>query len=678
MTTLSGSALPFVKGYDVYISLSAPHDLTRPGGPSARVEYQSCLGDCQPGTYVGDIMRTRLAFGKPDLEIDAYSYVLSHSHEELDPNNDFHGWIAHQLAREWAREAWPGRQVKIVTQRDNGRWEEDEHGERVWVEGKWHSHIVVANVAEQAVTLQWADADGIEKTKHYKPGRAIDGDLKNIFRLRRVTDAVVLREWRYDNQAYVEACRQFSEGAASKQDLAQRAERGYSTYDEVRLKLRTAAALATDWDDYTARCQAAAVDVATRGAGGVSYSWVDDAGLERKARAKGKNGIGPEFTKGEIEKQCEQNAEVLARGGQLEVPEQALVVPTSTVAPDRPRPQYQTPDGKPPWEAADALAAYEARVRSTGGTYEGRVARALVTGEPVEGVTLEHRSDTEVVATVDAGDGPLRGDVDPVLAQRVAEVRRAETKLDADQEQLRQGQQQVTEGAQQVIAEHEAVTAARAAWEEVEKPALEKEVTAEATKVALADWEQNEKPKLIAAAKAEGTKEADEALLDTVVALDVQVDEIIGKPADPAAVRAKYERRPLKPGEGPRLVKSRASLIKHKVETMGEAAQGDRDAAAEALRQAEADSQAVTRRLAEITERDEIRNKALVALRMPDMDPTTGQYRRDDAGKIAWAPVAEVVAAHEEHLARAQANMQHMADADAPDAPDTGPGDLGE
>ena len=422
MTSTGISALPYLPGFNRYTSNSPAHDQDRPGGPSARVEYMSCIGDCAPETFVRDVRRNALAYGQGDLKYDAYSVVLSHSHEELDPNSDFHGWLAHQLAREWVNRAFPGRQAKIVTQRDNGRWEEVD-GKRTWVDGKWHSHIMVSNVAEQEVTLQWTDANGVEKTKHYQAGRAIDGDLKNIFRLRRVTDAVIQREWQYDNAAYVEACRRFNEGAAAKQDYAQRAERGYSSYDEVRLKLRTAAAQATDWTDYVTRCQAAAVDVKTRGAGGtgVSYAWVGDDGLERKARARGKTGLGPEFARAEIEKRCAENAAVLARGGELEIPPQELVVPSTTVAPDRPRPQYQTADGKPPWENAEALAEYEAKVRATGGTYESRAARALVTGEPVEGVALLHQDDG-VLAAVDVGDGQAVFDVDAALAQRVYEI----------------------------------------------------------------------------------------------------------------------------------------------------------------------------------------------------------------------------------------------------------------
>lgn len=429
MTTLSGSPLYFMKGFDEYVSSHAAHDQDRPGGPSARVEYMSCVGDCAPLTFAGDVRRTALAYGKGDLEVDAYSYVLSHSHEELDPAADELGAVAHGLAREWVAEAFPGRQAKIVTQRDNGRWE-GEGDDRQWVEGHWHSHIMVANVAEQEVTLRWTDAKGVEKVKHYKAGRAIDGDLKNIFRLRHITDEVVMRQWKYDNAAYVEACRRYNEGAAAKMDYAQRAEQGYSTYDEVRLKLRTAAAQAVHWDDYVTRCQAAAVDVKTRGAGGagVSYAWVGDDGLERKARARGKTGIGPEFTRAEIEKRCEQNVAVLERGGELEIPEQVLVAPSTTVAPDRPRPQYLTEDGRPPWESTEALAEYERKVQATGGTYEARAERALATGEPVEGVELICE-DSAVVATVDAGDGAVVFDIDAALAERVAEIDAAQAAL---------------------------------------------------------------------------------------------------------------------------------------------------------------------------------------------------------------------------------------------------------
>lgn len=501
MTTLSGSSLPFLKGFDTYISSAAAHDQDRPGGPSARVEYMSTVGDCAPETYVGDVLRTRLAYGKSDLEIDAYSYVLSHSHAELDPADDDMGAVAHGLARAWAAEAWPGRQVKIVTQRDNGRWEGGD--DRAWVEGHWHSHIVVANVAEEPVTLRWTDAKGTDKAKTYAAGRAIDGDLKNIFRLRRVTDDVVMREWKYDNAAFVEECRRFADGSASKQDLAQRAERGYSTYDEVRVKLRVAASQATGWDDYVARCQSSAVDVRARGTAGVSYSWVGDDGLERKARARGKTGIGPEFTRAEVESRCAANAATLARGETLAAPEPTLVVPTSTVVPDRPRPRYLTEDGRPPWQQGED--SYAAHVRQSGGTYEGRAAQALATSEAVEGVTLTRATDDRVTAEVDAGAGPLVVDVHPTLAARVHEVESREAAVARAEARAAETIQSAQNDATTIRERARADEAARVRTEwDAMRPQVIAEAEAAGRQLGQETWERDERSTLVAAARVEG------------------------------------------------------------------------------------------------------------------------------------------------------------------------------
>ncbi|MDV7171947.1 relaxase/mobilization nuclease domain-containing protein [Gordonia amicalis] len=564
MTTLSGSALPYLKGFDTYIASAAAHDQDRPGGPSARVEYTSTVGDCAPETYVGDVLRTRLAYGKSDLEIDAYSYVLSHSHEELDPADDDMGAVAHGLARAWAEEAWPGRQVKIVTQRDNGRWEGGDDN-RAWVEGHWHSHIVVANVAEEPVTLRWTDAKGIEKTKTYAAGRAIDGDLKNIFRLRRVTDDVVMREWKYDNAAYIEKCQKISEGSAAKQDLAQRAERGYSTYDEVRVKLRAAASQAADWDDYVARCQSSAVDVRVRGTAGVSYSWVGDDGLERKARARGKTGIGPEFTRAEVEARCAANAATLARGQTLAAPEPTLVVPTSTVGPDRPRPRYFTADGRPPWEQDEA--DYASYVRQTGGTYEGRAAQAVATGEAVAGVTLTRDTDDRVTAAVDAGAGPMVVDVDPTLAARVHEVESREAAVARAEARAAKTIQSAQDDATTLRRQARADEAARVRteWAAI-RPQLIAEAEAAGRQHGQAAWERDERPALVTAARVEGFKRGHaegrqevtdelEAAREARRAAAEQLREISGLTPEEAAERVLDEHT----------VKARVALTRYRV-----------------------------------------------------------------------------------------------------------------
>lgn len=549
MTTLVGSAVDDPVSLDGYMGTAPAHDQDNPRGPSQRAEYVSTVGDCTPETFVPDMRRTALAFGQTSLVREAYSYVLSHSHEELDPTNDFHGWLAHQLAREWVARTFPGRQAKLVTQRDNGRWE-GEGDDRRWVEGHWHTHVMVANVAEQEVTLRWTSADGDELVKHYKAGRAIDGDIKNIYRLQGMVDEVVLERWHYDNAAYVDSCRRFSEGQVAKADLAQRAARGYSNHDQVRLKLREALAQSDGWSDYVTRCQAMAVDVQVHGQSGVSYAWVGDDGLERKARARGKTGIGPEFTRAEVEKRCEANAAALERGETLDVPEPVLVPLTPTVAPDRPRPQYLTADGKPPWDDEQAQAAYADAVRERGGTYEGRAARALVSGEPTPGVELTRGDDGRVSARVDVGEGPLAVDVDAGLVER---ARRIES-LEAD------ARTQADEIVSAAEAQAGTITA-------------EAQTTAEAVKVKTLADARDEAAMIKADARTEGLEEGRQAARDAAreevsdkrVAAEAKLLEASGLSREQATEMVREEFR----------VKARSALQRYPVKKVGYDADGN-------------------------------------------------------------------------------------------------------
>lgn len=548
MTTLVGSAVDDPVSLDGYMGTAPAHDQDNPRGPSQRAEYVSTVGDCTPETFVPDMRRTALAFGQTSLVREAYSYVLSHSHEELDPTNDFHGWLAHQLAREWVARTFPGRQAKLVTQRDNGRWE-GEGDDRRWVEGHWHTHVMVANVAEQEVTLRWTSADGDELVKHYKAGRAIDGDIKNIYRLQGMVDEVVLERWRYDNAAYVDSCRRFSEGQVAKADLAQRAARGYSNHDQVRLKLREALAQSDGWSDYVTRCQAMAVDVQVHGQSGVSYAWVGDDGLERKARARGKTGIGPEFTRAEVEKRCEANAAALERGETLDVPEPVLVPLTPTVAPDRPRPQYLTADGKPPWDDEQAQAAYADAVRERGGTYEGRAAQALVSGEPTPGVELIRGDDGRVSARVDVGEGPLAIDVDAGIAERARHIESLETDARTEAEKI--------------------VTAARTQAGTI---TAEAQTTAEAVKVKTLADARDEAAMIKADARTEGLEEGRQAARDAAreevsdkrVAAEAKLLEASGLSREQATEMVREEFR----------VKARSALQRYPVKKVSYDADG--------------------------------------------------------------------------------------------------------
>jgi len=420
------SAVDSPGGIVGYLLHAPAHDQTNPAGPSKRFDFVSTLGDCSVETFNHDVDRTIVDYGQANLDREMYHLLISWSNEEFDPTNEYHGSLAHQAGVKAARRALPGRQGLVITSRDNGRWEVDrDTGVRAWVPGKWHSHIPVANVAEEEVLLEWTGKDGETKTKRYAAGRAIDGDLKNIHRIQGIIDDVVMEEFGYDNQAYVKACGEFSRAQeralANRADFAQRADRGYSNYDEVRLSLDVALAQAVDWDDYTARIQAEGVHVRVTGRSGVSYSWVGGDGVERKARARSKTGLGTQYTKAEVEARCVENAAALARGEKLEVPERILVAPSTSMAAQRPTPIYLTEDGRPPWDSDEARAEYAERVRQSGGTYEGRAAQALVSDAPVEGVELRRDGDA-VTATVNAGAGPLVLDVDRELTARAARV----------------------------------------------------------------------------------------------------------------------------------------------------------------------------------------------------------------------------------------------------------------
>lgn len=404
---------------DKYVSGAPAHDRDAPQGFNRRVEFQSTIGDCSPETFIADMRRTRQNFGKESLKIETYHLIVSQTHEEADPLDTQAGWRQHQMVRAFVAEAFPGHQTKLVTQRDNGRFEVTENGE-TWVPGKWHTHCQIASVSEREATLVRVGADGSEVTRHYAAGRAVDGYMNGVDHLRRTADRVILRELGYDNAAYIEACRRHSAGEkVTRKDYALRADPdgpGYSTHDAVRVRLREARSLANDWDDYASRLEADGVMVRVTGTSGVSYAWIGDDGIERKARARGKEGLGSDFTKAGVEKQCQINAAGRAKGVEPQAPE-PIITPPSPPAADRPVPVYLTPDGRPPWDAD--LDEYAAKVHQSGGTFEGRARQGirdtiadpwvtdrdrLIAAAPDYGVTVEGRTGDPTV-TVAAADG---------------------------------------------------------------------------------------------------------------------------------------------------------------------------------------------------------------------------------------------------------------------------------
>lgn len=369
-TTMIGPA-DSLPALDHYLGNIASKDHDSPE-PTERAEYCSTIGDCTPETFVARVRENAAQRGKGHLKHEAYHLIVSQSHEEADPYDPQAGHRQHVMATALVKRRFPGHMAKLVTQRDNGRWVETADGERVWQPGKWHTHCLVANVSSREAVLELADGTELR----YKAGRAIDGAMKDINAIRLGpggTDELILEHFGYDNAAYVEACRAAAKGRgarATTRDMADRAEHGYSSHDEVRVKLREARAVATSWEDYSARLEADAVWTRVTGKSGVSYAWVGADGGEHAASArsrKGRDGLGNDFTMASIKNQTTLNAERVAAGETLEAPERALVPMAPT---ERPRPVYLTPDGKPPWE--HDLDDYAQRVRESGGTYEQR------------------------------------------------------------------------------------------------------------------------------------------------------------------------------------------------------------------------------------------------------------------------------------------------------------------
>lgn len=279
-----------------YLNKHPAKDADELDGFGKRVEFCSTLGNCSAPTFVVDVARNQAAHGQEGLKYTTWHMIISWSHEEADPYDEIVGAERHRVAIEAVRRDFPGRQAKIVTQRDNGRWEDG-----VWVPGKWHSHIMVAHVSEREAVVPCSvkGRDGKHHTvmRTVPAGRAMNSTQRNIVRLRAITDEVVLEKLGYDNRAYVKACGR-PEVEVTREDIDQRAKRGYSNHDQLRERLDMVRGSARSWDEYVEHAAADHIDVKLRGKSGVSYAWVDEEGQARKARARA---LGDGYTKAGVE-----------------------------------------------------------------------------------------------------------------------------------------------------------------------------------------------------------------------------------------------------------------------------------------------------------------------------------------------------------------------------------------
>lgn len=387
-------------------------DVEHDGG-NERLALESTIGDCSPETFVADMRRTRAVYGKERLAVETYHYIASWALEEFDPTDDDQIVLAHEWANEWAGKAFPGRQIKFLTKADG-------HG------GQVHTHFHVANVAALPAVIEWIDGSGVVHRQTYDAGRAIDGRLNNIYRLRAITNQIVHERLGYDNNLFITS-RQRPSDRVTAADVHHRAAGAYNWRDDFRDKLSEARALAIDIEDYKARLGVAGVTVTERGAEkNFSYTFTDAADKTRHARSTGRSGLGADYIRSSVEEQCEINRTRVAAGDTLEAPDRSnAALPRSAPT----TPVYYGHDGEltpgdppgsiPRWmlERDAEMALYVAKVEANGGTVEGQARRridetlddpdvvnfaALVTVATKYGVSIEY-IDEELVVRLTTG-----------------------------------------------------------------------------------------------------------------------------------------------------------------------------------------------------------------------------------------------------------------------------------
>lgn len=392
-----GSSVRSLGAISNYLMRAPAHDLGVPGVSGRRYELVSTIGATTPETFVADVTATKYRCGSPATKVEAFHLIISSALGELDPNDP----AAHQalmtVTRQTCQEAFPGRKALIVIQADNASLELID-GRLTIVPGKLHAHCVVENVAAYPVELNWVDRHGNQRTKNYRSGRAMDGDMRNIHRIRSQLDDVVSRQLGYDNKEFVLRCGKACEGRSGAVSMAQLQARlrdgeeaaaevdldaqsldtaarehvamalGVSEHDRVRVTLRSASAQAVDWDDYVTRLANEGVEVRTHGRSGVSYGWTGSDGQPMTERARKLATSRGEFGRQAVTEQAARNAEALEQGRELTVPE-AELVPART-----PPGGYPTPDYRPGYGPVGAAAP------AAMDTYEDRMRRAIDSG----------------------------------------------------------------------------------------------------------------------------------------------------------------------------------------------------------------------------------------------------------------------------------------------------------
>ncbi|MEJ9079301.1 relaxase/mobilization nuclease domain-containing protein [Gordonia malaquae] len=413
MAIVEGGPTDDAAALDFYISNSPAHD-----GSNERWIYESTIGDCSTSTFIDDMRRTRALYGKSDLKVETYHYILSWSHEEIDPNDEYACRLAHEAAEAWAKQAFPGRQIKLTTQRDG-------------LGGKVHTHIQVASVAYTDAEVRWTGKGGTPMVIRYAAGRAIDGPMKNLARLREINDRVVAEKFGYDNKEFVDR-RGRQGGRWTAEDARKNADGKYNYRLDAQDRISTALSLATSFDDYRTRLQVAGVTLHERSKEkNLSYEFIDRDGNRRRMRAGGRSGLGGDYMRASVDARIERNAEKVAAGETLTAPDRSAAIPWSLG--ELERPIYHAPDGSltpgdppgsvPQWKIDRDAAMADFAAGAT--TYEGRARKtidaaladeavdddeALVSVAARHGATVDLDDDTVTVDGVTMGGDRLGAD----------------------------------------------------------------------------------------------------------------------------------------------------------------------------------------------------------------------------------------------------------------------------
>lgn len=396
MATLVMSAAGSVGGLHHYLT-QGPNAAEAVGkdGVHERVLIASTVGNCSVETYPDDVAATEDRMGKHPV-VSAFHLVISQSNAEIDPNDPVEILRQHEMMRKLVERGFPGHQALVVSQADNGKAVQypGEAFPRFQVTA--HTHGMVANVAEARGVVEapgYREGGGLSETletRTYEAGRCADFWMTNIERLRWHFDEVVREVCGYDNGKYmlevrktVNAARYEALGLELPADKAAREAvlsaplkdrivpadheqrnrvlgrdgagrpqlAGLSDRDALKVTLREASALSTSWDEYVERLGSKGVVVQTSGKGGmgVSYEWTGAVSQEPvRARARGRDGLGPMFTRAEVTKQCEANLAKQKAGVTLSAPKEVEVL-SALVPPEKmPKPVYVNTVPPPP------------------------------------------------------------------------------------------------------------------------------------------------------------------------------------------------------------------------------------------------------------------------------------------------------------------------------------------